>query len=81
MHDEWIAQRVGIVGPGRIQPPTLVEACTWIAAAWESLSVELIKHSFVCCGISSSVDGSDDSQITCLQREEFQAYLENLNNR
>ena len=39
----------------------------WILAAWESLSKEMIRESFVSCAITCATDGSQDDEITCLK--------------
>ena len=43
----------------------------WILAAWESLSKEMIRESFVSYAISYSTDGSQDDEITCLKKGKF----------
>ena len=35
----------------------------WVSVAWESIDPEIIVKSFLRCGISNSVDGSEDSLI------------------
>ena len=41
--------------------------CEWVKEAWKELSVQLIKKSFLVCGVTASVDGTDDNQIECLK--------------
>ena len=77
-HDSWLQKRVNEVGPDRIQPPLLFEACSWIASSWESLSIDIVKRSFVCCGITSDISGSDNSKISCLQHPDFTSVRELL---
>ena len=35
----------------------------WVSIAWESIDPKIIVKSFLKCGISNSVDGSEDSLI------------------
>ena len=41
--------------------------CEWVKEAWKELSVQLIKKSFLVCGVTASVDGTDDDQIECMK--------------
>ena len=40
-------------------------AIDWVSAAWNSIKSETIVESFKCCGITASVDGSDDTKMFC----------------
>ena len=37
------------------------------------MSIDVIKKSFVACGISSSLDGSQDTEISCIKVGEIAA--------
>ena len=40
---------------------------SWILAAWESLSKEMIRESFVSCAITCATGGSLDDGSTCFK--------------
>ena len=52
--------------PGELLPPRkrIVE---WILEAWSKLSKEMIQKSFLACGLTNAVDGSEDDEIHCLK--------------
>lgn len=43
-----------------LQMATRQDVINWVSRAWESVSVETIKHSFKVTGISADLDGSED---------------------
>ncbi len=43
----------------KIKRPSYSTVVTWVKDSWEEVSVNLIKNSFKCCGISTELDGSD----------------------
>ena len=45
----------------------------WMKECWSSLSTELMQKSFLSCGISVNVDGSEDAEIYCLKAGEVAA--------
>lgn len=52
---------------GNPKAPPLEVYCAWVVKAWDSLSEEMIKHSFKACGISNAIDGSEDAMIHCMK--------------
>ena len=38
--------------------------------AWESIPSEIIKQSFIVCGISVKTDGTEDTEIHCMKANE-----------
>ena len=48
---------------GKIKRPTYATVATWVKESWDDVSVELIKKSFKCCGVSTKLDGSEDDQV------------------
>ena len=50
-----------------MQPPDKALCLKWVIEAWKSVSTDVIKKSFVACGISSSLDGSQDTEISCME--------------
>ena len=52
---------------GNLKPPSRRTLVQWILKAWDILSTELIKKSFVLCGLTTMVDGSMDNEIHCFK--------------
>ena len=52
---------------GNLQPPDTTLCLKWVKEAWKSVSIDVIKKSLVACGISSSLDGSQDTEISCIK--------------
>ena len=52
---------------GNMKPPSRVRVATWIKTAWARVSVDIIKKSFVVCGVSNAMDNSEDEQINVLK--------------
>jgi len=48
---------------GKIKHPTVQRGCDWILAAWESVKPETIVKGFLKCGISNSLDRSEDDML------------------
>ena len=68
-YDDWLANK-GLTEEtacGNLKAPPRREVVLWILAAWESLSKEMIRDSFVSCAITCATDGSQDDEITCIQ--------------
>jgi hypothetical protein len=47
----------------KIKRPSYSTVVTWVKDSWEEVSVNLIKNSFKCCGISTELDGSEDDLL------------------
>ena len=39
-----------------MNPPTRVQLATWVKEAWDMVPTELMKNSFLVCGISNAID-------------------------
>ena len=48
---------------GNIQKPDITLFAAWVDEAWKSIPEEVIKHSFLKCGISNAMDGSEDDAL------------------
>lgn len=69
-YDEWMAMDDHeYTGGGRMRAPPLEEILKWIRDAWSEIPEEQIKNSFLHCGVSNALDGSDDDRIVCLRGE------------
>ena len=68
MYDEWMSQGdMELTRAGNMKPPSCVRVATWIKTAWARVSVDIIKKSFVVCGVSNAMDNSEDEQINVLK--------------
>ena len=45
---------------GNLKQPTQEDVINWVSKAWTSIKVEIIMKSFLSCGISNALDGSED---------------------
>ena len=50
----------GTTSSGNLRRAKLSDVCGWVKHAWEGISNEMVIESFKTCGISTSLDGSDD---------------------
>lgn len=61
---EWIAEEIHeFTVSGRQKKPSEQLILSWIAGAWQHISGEMIKSSFLKCWITSSLDGSEDDLV------------------
>ena len=52
---------------GNLKAPEIETYLQWVYDAWESMSKESIIKSFHSCGITNSIDGSQDELISCFK--------------
>lgn len=58
---KWMAEGVHqFTAGGRQKKPSEELICSWIAQAWQSIPEEMIVRSFLKCGISNNLDGTED---------------------
>ena len=48
---------------GRQKKPSEELMCQWIGEAWRNIPREMVANSFLKCGITNSLDGSEDDFI------------------
>src|SRR3954470_6471967 len=48
---------------GKIKRPSYSLIENWIKESWDSINPNMIRRSFKCCGISNSLDGTEDNLI------------------
>ena len=48
---------------GNFQKPDIARITTWVKEAWESIPSDIVKNSFLKCGISNALDGTEDDAI------------------
>ncbi|KAI1721438.1 thioredoxin domain-containing protein [Ditylenchus destructor] len=57
---EWTAA-------GNPRAPSMDVYLEWIVEGWEAVTADMIKESFKTCGITNSLDGSEDDLIHCFK--------------
>ena len=48
---------------GNLKQPTKQHVINWVTKAWEELPEDILKRSFLKCGMSNELDGSQDNTI------------------
>ena len=67
-YNEWmVSGEKSYTAAGNVRPPDKTLCLNWVKEAWKSVTTDVIKKSFVACGISSSLDGSQDTEISCIK--------------
>ncbi|CAI7867171.1 unnamed protein product [Closterium sp. NIES-53] len=56
---------------GNIKKPPPEVVLKWISRAWKTVPADLIKMSFLTCGISNALDGSDDHLVMAHRRSQL----------
>ena len=69
MYDEWMTAdgNTQHTAGGNMKAPSLQTLIDWVKQAWEKMSQNLISHSFLACGQTVNIDGSQDDMITCFK--------------
>uniref|UniRef100_T1IMM1 HTH CENPB-type domain-containing protein n=1 Tax=Strigamia maritima TaxID=126957 RepID=T1IMM1_STRMM len=67
-YNEWISGNEDKVytEDGNVKLPSCSVVATWVKRAWDSLSTDFIANSFKVCGLTTSIDGSEDHLVDCL---------------
>ena len=68
-YDEWLANEglTNLTQMGNLRAPPRRDVVRWILKAWEKLQPEIIVKSFLVCGHTTAVDGSQDHEISCFK--------------
>ena len=48
---------------GNLKRPELATVCQWIVDSWNKIPPDMVIRSFLKCGISNSIDGSEDDEL------------------
>ena len=48
---------------GNMMKPDITLCSQWVKQVWDDVSAEMVKKSFLKCGISNAMDGSEDDAI------------------
>jgi len=49
---------------GNLKQPTHQDVINWVSKDWNSIKQETIVNSFLICGISNALDGSEDDHVS-----------------
>ncbi|CAI7755174.1 unnamed protein product [Closterium sp. NIES-53] len=63
-------------GAGNIKKPPPEVVLKWISRAWKAVPAYLIKKSFLTCGISNALDGSEDHLVMAHRRSQLSHEVE-----
>lgn len=63
---------------GTVRAPSFDAVCGWIASAWKLVSKEIILTSFNSCGLTTSLDGSEDGNLHCFKLPDLSDGLRRL---
>jgi hypothetical protein len=70
LYEQWLAEgdeQHTFTKGGNLRAPSRVLIAQWVKSAWDSVSKEVIIKSFIVCGISNNIDGSQDSLINVIK--------------
>jgi hypothetical protein len=48
---------------GRREKPTILKVCEWVKNLWDAVKTETVFKSFKKCGISNSLDSTEDNLL------------------
>ena len=69
---KWMAIAAETAGLDEtVRRPNFDTMCSWINAAWKSVSKETIYRSFQCCGLTTSLDVFEDHQLYCFKKPDL----------
>ena len=61
---EWMRQDRAKTKKGNLKQPSRQDAINWVFKAWESIKLQTLTHSFLVCGISNALEGSQDDLVS-----------------
>ena len=68
LYEDWMCEdQHSYTKGGNVKPVTKFQLASWVKAAWDQIPTELIKKSFIVCGISNALDNSEDERINVLK--------------
>ena len=61
---DWMASdEVKTTKGGNLMKPDIEVVCAWVKNAWDDIPADMVKQAFLKCGISNSMDGSQDDAV------------------
>ena len=67
---EWMRLPRAKTAAGNLKQPTRQDVIDWVSRAWDSLSVGVLKHSFLVCALDGSEDHLVSEDIPAVDTEE-----------
>ena len=68
LYEDWMCEdQHSYTKGGNVKPATKFQLASWVKAARDQIPTELIKKSFIVCGISNALDNSKDERINVLK--------------
>ena len=61
---EWMIQDRPTTKAGNLKQPTRQDIINWVSHAWSSIELKVIVDSFLVCGLSNALDGSQDDKVS-----------------
>lgn len=61
---EWMWQDKAKTKKGNLKQPTHQDMINWVSKAWDSIKLETLTCSFLVCGISDALDGTQDDLVS-----------------
>ena len=61
--EEWMRMPRALTKQGNLKQPTRQDVIGWVSKAWRGIRVDLLVKSFLVCGISNSLDDSQDDLV------------------
>lgn len=59
----WFSTQTKQTAQGNLKKPTRQNVIDWVSAAWESINPQTNVQSFLLCGISAHIDGSNNDKM------------------
>ena len=64
LYNQWMDEGIKeYTKAGKMKRPSYLLVATWVKEAWEAVDINMIRKSFKCCGISNTMDGTEDDLI------------------
>ena len=64
MWSEWMSSgSATLTKGGNLQKPDISLVAAWVDKVWKSIPESMIQNSFLKCGISNAMDGSEDDAL------------------
>ena len=61
--EEWMRIPRALTQKGNLMQPTRQDVISWVSKAWCGIKTDLLVKSFLVCGISNALDGSQDDFV------------------
>ena len=59
----WMHEERALTKAGNLKQPTQ-DPVNWVSEAWRSIKEDTLIHSFLVCGLSNALDGSQDDLVS-----------------